>query len=199
MHAYLIVGKEREVILEKVREIADNAGANLVFFELQKIAQVRDLTKFTRLSFPTLTAIVIESIDLASEESQNAFLKNLEEPQAKVIFILTATAADSPLATITSRCHVIETAFSSNISKDQEKTFREFLEASLATKLSITSQISSRDEALLFLNTLIQAGNKELPENPELANFLEKATKALSAIKANGNVQLQLTNYVISI
>lgn len=53
------------------------------------------------------TVIVITGIDTMKKESANAFLKLLEEPSDKIVFILTATKSDQLLPTITSRCQQI--------------------------------------------------------------------------------------------
>lgn len=53
------------------------------------------------------TVIVINGIDTMRKESANAFLKLLEEPSDKILFILTATKTDQLLPTIVSRCQQI--------------------------------------------------------------------------------------------
>jgi DNA polymerase III subunit delta' len=45
--------------------------------------------------------------DAANSESQNAFLKTLEEPPGQVVLLLTAERADDLLPTIVSRCEVV--------------------------------------------------------------------------------------------
>ncbi|MGM0744842.1 ATP-binding protein [Rhodohalobacter sp.] len=53
------------------------------------------------------TVVVITEIDTMRKEAANAFLKFLEEPSSKLIFILTATNTDQLLPTIISRCQQI--------------------------------------------------------------------------------------------
>lgn len=53
------------------------------------------------------TVIVITEIDTMRKESANAFLKLLEEPSDKMLFILTASKTDQLLPTIVSRCQQI--------------------------------------------------------------------------------------------
>ncbi len=53
------------------------------------------------------TVIVINGIDTMRKESANAFLKLLEEPSDKILFILTASKTDQLLPTIVSRCQQI--------------------------------------------------------------------------------------------
>lgn len=51
--------------------------------------------------------VVICDAHLATDESQNAILKTLEEPNARAMMILIAPSADGVLPTIASRCQVI--------------------------------------------------------------------------------------------
>lgn len=52
-------------------------------------------------------AAVIEGADRFQEAAANAFLKTLEEPPAKTLFLLLTDAPDAMLATIVSRCRRI--------------------------------------------------------------------------------------------
>ena len=71
-----------------------------------KIEHVRDAIDFVNLSAQVATrkVAVLESIESASIPASNALLKSLEEPPAKVHWILTTTAHDLLLPTIRSRC-----------------------------------------------------------------------------------------------
>lgn len=53
------------------------------------------------------TVVVITEIDTMRKEAANAFLKFLEEPSGKLVFILTAAKTDQLLPTIISRCQQI--------------------------------------------------------------------------------------------
>lgn len=53
------------------------------------------------------TVVVITEIDTMRKEAANAFLKFLEEPSSRLLFILTATKTDQLLPTIISRCQQI--------------------------------------------------------------------------------------------
>lgn len=71
--------------------------------------QIRELIHDTNLA-PIQAqnkVYVITRADQLSGAPANAFLKTLEEPPARVIFILLARTKDSVLDTITSRCQVI--------------------------------------------------------------------------------------------
>lgn len=53
---------------------------------------------------------VVEDADDLNEESSNCFLKTLEEPPPRSVFILVGTDVDRQLATIRSRCQVVRFA-----------------------------------------------------------------------------------------
>jgi DNA polymerase III subunit delta' len=52
-------------------------------------------------------AVIVDGIERASEEAQNAFLKTLEEPPAGSCIILISSERSRVLSTILSRCHEI--------------------------------------------------------------------------------------------
>lgn len=71
-----------------------------------KVSSIRDINKFLSLQFEHsfYRFILISDAHLMNETSQNALLKNLEEPPDKVIFILTTPYPDLLRETIRSRC-----------------------------------------------------------------------------------------------
>lgn len=71
-----------------------------------KVSSIRDINKFLSLQFEEsfYRFILISDAHLMNETSQNALLKNLEEPPDKVIFILTTPYPDLLRETIRSRC-----------------------------------------------------------------------------------------------
>ncbi len=72
------------------------------------IAQIRALTKETAVFHPELRIYLLSDFDRSSIEAQNAFLKLLEEPPEKTLFILTVKSAYNLLPTIISRSHVVK-------------------------------------------------------------------------------------------
>ncbi|MEK7497958.1 MAG: hypothetical protein AAB656_03495 [Patescibacteria group bacterium] len=200
MHAYLVTGQDSNLIDKRVGELIAKEDAKRLDFPLQKIADLKELRKFASLSVSEKTAVVIDSIDKASIDAQNAFLKSLEEPQEKLIYVLTAKNQDFVVPTIVSRCQIIELrSMNYELSIEQQKRIREFLTMSVGQKLAVTSKITKREEVKIFLQEFISVGYGIMKEKPEIAFQLDEALKTLSAINKNGNVQIQLTNFVVSI
>ena len=168
-------------------------------FPLIKIDDVRSINNLIRLSFEEPTLIVSQNIQDAGEEALNAFLKNLEEPQENVYFALTAPSIRKVLPTIVSRCQIIRI-------KNQELEILndeagKFTKLSTGEKLAYIDKIKDRGKAVEFAENLAIFLHSELHKN-ELkysvqARILEGITKTLSRLKANGNVNLQLSNFVI--
>lgn len=202
MHAYLIVGRGEEKVEAKVERLAKKLKAKIFPFSLTKINDVRELGNFTKLTIGAPTAIYIKGIDKATIPALNAFLKNLEEPQPNLFYILTAENVHSILPTIISRCQVIKMGAGEPVANDKTKA-QKFLQMDKVKKLSFISQIRARDEAINFTegfilgthSLLIKAGqgHARISQSIKAANF------TLAALRANGNVQLQLTNFVLSL
>jgi len=198
MHAYLIIGEEKSA-LEKADKIAENEKAKILNNPIQKIGDVRELLQFTKLSIKDKTALLLENFDKATTESQNALLKLIEEPQKNLIFILTASSEKNILTTILSRCEVVRLKNNKKATEEQIILFNEFYEQDTANKLLSVSKITSRDDAINFVSDLIYGGHANLQNNPDSHNYLEEATKTLSRLKANGNVNLQLASFVVKL
>ena len=154
MHAYLLTGTNEGKIETKAKSLAKREKASLMEFEVKKISDVRELSKFTNLKIDDKTAIYIKGIDEATTEALNAFLKNLEEPQEDLFYILTASSEHKLLPTIISRCQVIRLGERELDEKSFKKT-KKFLELSKAEKLSYIKKLRKRDDAYNFLDDLI--------------------------------------------
>lgn len=200
MHAYLIVG-DREQSLIKANELALKLKAKTLEFPLNKIADTRDLRKITKLTFDAPTAILIDSIDEATEEALNAFLKNLEEPQENIYYILTASNLRNVIPTIASRCEIIKLI--SNKEDKQDKNSERFLNISTGERLALIDKIKDREEAKVFIQNLIETSRFNLLNSEKgrlkTVSDLEILIKTLNNLKSNGNVGLQLSNMTISL
>ena len=173
MHAFLLINTNP-------KEFATKQKAKQIPFRLQKIDDVRELKKFVKFSFALKTAIIIEDIDKATVETQNAFLKNLEEPTKNIIYILTASNINNVLPTIVSRCQVIKIQDLRYKMYDKNANYKDAL------------NIKDRGEAIKFVENLIYIDHeKNIFQNQE--NYLQ----SLKNLKANGNVSLQLLNLVV--
>lgn len=185
MHAFLIIGGEGTKLAVKHK-------AKILIFTLQKIDDVRDLRKLVKLSFSEKTAILIEDIDTATTEAQNAFLKNLEEPQINLIYILTAKNLHNVLPTIQSRCEVTKVLQVKQVLQVKKET-KQYLKQNIDGKFEIINKIKDRGIAIGFVEGLI-FHQREQRKYKNMKNYLN----TLRNLKANGNISLQLSNMLVS-
>ncbi len=179
MHAFLITGNSTEYLVQSIDKIAKENRAKQIPFTLQKIDDAKELKKLVKFSFSEKTAIVINDIDQATTETANAFLKNLEEPNQNLIYILTASILENVLPTIVSRCEIVRVQGIGYRVQTEKLNYKDAL------------NIKDRDEAIKFIEDLLLIDHQnKVFENME--NYL----KTIKNLKANGNVTLQLTNFV---
>lgn len=178
MHAFLLINSDPV-------EFAKKESAKVIPFILQKIEDSKELKKITKFKFNEKTAIVIENIDSATTEAANAFLKNLEEPNQNLIYILTAKIQENVLPTIISRCEIVRSSFAikSQINNKQSSI--------TAINYKEALNIKERDEAIGFVENLIYF-DKQKNNFKNMENYLN----TIKNLKLNGNVSLQLLNLV---
>lgn len=201
MHSYLVIGNNKDKLDEEVDRLTKKLGGVCLEYRLAKIADVRELNSFTKLKVEKPTAILIRDIDEASAEALNAFLKNLEEPQEQINYILTATSIYSLLPTIISRCQVINVPNRPEVEKEEVEEIKNYFQMSPPEKISYICNIRKREEAISFIRKVILVAHFLLLKGNYLpmTKILKSANKSLVYLKANGNVGLQLTNFVLGI
>ena len=213
MHAFLLIGSDKEKLKTNSEELAQKLHAKIMEYPLVKIDDVRDLNNLIRLSFDKPTLVVCQNIHQAGEAALNAFLKNLEEPQENIFFVLTAPSTRKVLPTIVSRCEVIRIRnLESGISnKKKDEKVEEFMKMTTGEKLSYIDKIKDRTKAIELAESLVNFLHGSLHNNEVSeachqmvkysvqAKNIEVVSKTLSGLKANGNVNLQLTNMVTQI
>lgn len=191
MHAFLLIGNS--ISDQELKEKSQELKAKLWEFPLKKIEDVRELNRLIRLHFSEPTLIVCRNIHEATEETLNAFLKNLEEPQENIFFLLTAASIKKVLPTIVSRCQVIKSLITDHRSPATSHLLK-FLNLSADEKLTFIDQIKDRQTAIKFVEDLIfferERGNYQNMENYLLT---------YRNLKANGNINLQLSNMVANL
>lgn len=202
MHSFLIVGTNPQSVEREIDKLVKRLKLTIMSFEIVKINDVRELSSLTKLTLNSPTAIVVRDIQRASIAALNALLKSLEEPQESIHFILTCSNHYSLPETIISRCQIIA-AESLSISKKELKQAAEFLELKFGEKIAFIDKIRTRQEALDFVTRILYSTHqltlKPKADRIKLANIIRSTTKTHQAIGANGNIQLQLTRFLLSL
>lgn len=199
----MVVGSDESSLSKGVDAIVKKLRLKIFQFPLAKIEDARSLKDFTKLKVDTSTAILINSIEEATPEAQNAFLKNLEEPQENLYYILTTQSVRQVLPTIVSRCLVIKTPKLQNSKPQNTEETKKFLKMTVGEKLAYVDKIKEREQAVKFIEEFILGCHQMLHETKDkhllIAKYLDSGTKTLKNLKANGNVTLQLANFVIGL
>jgi DNA polymerase III delta prime subunit len=196
MHAYLIIGKDEVAIEKKTTKIKDKLNAVLMKQGIKKIEDVRNLQRYVKLSLNEPTALLIKNIDKATTEALNAFLKNLEEPRKNISYILTATSTFSLIPTIVSRCQII----SLQAAPKYDVNIINFLSLTTGEKLKEVEKMNNREEAKEWTQNLLTSVHRKLNNNsPMYSKTLKCAEKLYQNLTHNGNVNLQLTSFILSL
>jgi len=200
MHSFLIVGNNSEIVESKISELLKKYSLKRIDFDGQKIEEIRKLNSFTSLSLKDKTAIVITNIEKSTNEAANAFLKSLEEPQDNLYFLLTTSSIHKVLPTIISRCQIIYV--SQKRVPEDVSNLEKFLNMKPSEKLFFLERIKKRDEAIYFFENLMFFIHQKIKEGEVNLNIfskiLETAQETLSRLEKNGNVNIQLTYFVVN-
>jgi DNA polymerase III delta prime subunit len=200
MHAYLFVGGEEGAREKAILEMAKKTGRKVYEFPLQKIADVRNLADFTKLSQNSPVSILIKNADLATREALNAFLKNLEEPGRNVSYFLSCSNEQAILPTIVSRCQIKR--FGRSSKKAESDLVTDFLKMSFGQKLRSFENLKKKNDAKAFLQKLVLSAHKKMvgkgSGGQKEAFLIRTAQKTIYNIDLNANVGLQMTGFAIN-
>lgn len=201
MHAYLVVGANTQIAFSKAKELASSLGKVSYEFSITKIGQVRELSKFLALSFSAPTSFIIKDLQDATDEAMNAFLKNLEDPQRYVRFVLISSSEYKLIPTIISRCQVIRIKNQESATMNFDKNVQAFLDMSVGEKFRYLDSLKKREDALNFIKELITLWHSKLIKAGKDASSIPRqinlAQDTYRSLNSNGNVLLQLTNFTI--
>ena len=128
--------------------------------------------------------IIIFQAENLNPESQNALLKNLEEPGENNHIILTTSKPSKLLSTIISRCQTIKLKNNLSSSKNQPIEILHQIKKDL-----LTSESLSRDktQVLPYLEDQLKIQQQLLIKNPnpKTSQLLQKIIKAIQMIESN--------------
>ncbi len=187
------------------------------------IEDVRILQKkmFLKPFKSPIKAALIKNAELLTTEAQNSLLKLIEEPPNSTIIILTASNKDALLATILSRCKIIElkdTAheFSESEISQNLKTLMSLSLAGAGERLKLAQDLSkNKEDAIIFLGKMILTTREALFEtyrstklstfNSQLStlnhlNYLTSFQKAHTVLSTtNASPRLTLENLFLNL
>jgi len=200
MISYLIIGKNENKIKQIINSlIKADYLVYKIFFEDEKkeysITQIRSLIKETAIYSNKIRVYIFECFHFSSIETQNAFLKLLEEPPNNCFFILTTNNELKILPTIISRLKLIYIKDNNQIKLDKNKD--KLLERILINKqlkLIPIDEVNFQDLLIYFRKKLKSESSKKI------IKILKEIIKTINLVENNNlNKQLALDNLLIMI
>lgn len=205
MHAYLIVGKNKEARDQKLDELVKKSGVSEIItlsaeqkHTIQDIRNLKSQLAYSARNPQEGRVVIIDGAQNLTQEAANAFLKTLEEPLGKTAFFLLAPGAEQVTETIRSRCQTIELGAESFETEAQD--LEKLSSFSLGEKLDIVDRIKGREEALNFcLGQLVLTRNKMKAEpSRALLNLVERLEQTRRDLEANVNVKIALSDLLLN-
>ena len=217
MHAFLIVGSTIKNREEKVSELLTSLdiaeSQEVKTSKKHLISTIRSINK--RLLIPAVDpsrnrSVIIYDANLLTQDAANAFLKTLEEPPQKTIFILTAEQKESVLETISSRAQTIElTGEGINIDdidlQRAQEVFEKLSQGKLGDKMKVLDEIAGREEGKAFLleqivytRALLNKNTKTGKPNTKVVTLLERLIQTQQDLDANVNTKIALCDLLLN-
>jgi DNA polymerase-3 subunit delta' len=115
MQSILITGKDKEQVRQACKKICEEnkiSRFDIEIIETEKTVGIGDIRKLQEKLFlkpleSAAKAVILEAYLGMTPDSQNAFLKVLEEPPADTIIMILTSSLDFVLPTVMSRCKLI--------------------------------------------------------------------------------------------
>lgn len=213
MHSFIISGGEKTQRLTEIsRRLSELSISQFDIHRLTPlnsgigIGQVRELIKTLQLKpySSNQVAAIIEDADSLTLEAQQALLKTLEEPPSGVIIFLETANSGNLLATILSRCQIInlnsDTIIDQNALLQCFKTLEQIITAKkVGAKIEMIDTLpGKREELISWLDLAIIGLRQELLSQKstlnitklQLVNLINKLLEAKQ--KINNNCQSKL-------
>lgn len=152
------VHKQDFIYIEPATNPESSAKNPKVEIWIEKMQGLRKDLSY-RPQFAELKAVLIEKAHLMNQQAQNCFLKTLEEPPGKTVFMLLTAFPEILLPTIRSRCAKLKFFLKEQPGLERKQEIESLLKQDLAGKFALVEQISkkeSKPEIQMFLQDLIK-------------------------------------------
>jgi len=163
------------------------------FAQSLTVEEFRQILKLSQSRYSRPTIFMLYNFDHNSAIIQNTFLKNLEEHQKNLLFVLSATNRGNILPTIISRCTI--KSFPAKINKlsaekqsEFTKTINEIKQTNLATAVIRLGFKDKKTNILNWLDQFLSYGYQTLPQNSHnlwLSRSLKQAIINRNLIEVN--------------
>lgn len=204
MFSYLLIADNKKQVNSFLKQIIKK---DYLFFPIEieegkkeySINQIKNIIKETVIYSEKIRVYYFENFHLSSIETQNSFLKLLEEPPNNVFFILTTDNQSKILPTIISRVKIIYLTKNQQIKIDnkKKKLIDDFLMSKKITLINI-DDLDFNDLLIYFRDFLKLELNKKTKKN--YSKILKDILKTIYFVENNNiNKQFALDNLLINI
>lgn len=210
MQSILITGtteKTRQKALEIIKQ-NNISKFDVDTLETEKAVGIGDIRLLQKRVFlkplkSKQKAVILEAFQGMTIDSQNAFLKLLEEPPNNTIIIVLVNSLDFLLPTILSRCNIITLNKTERLEKEALEEYLKSLKAiqkgGNALKLAQDNG-KTKEEALKFLENLMLAAHENLENDKTLIKLFKNMQKTYTIIKTtNVSPRFALENLFLNL
>ncbi len=203
MLSYLLISNSKKQINIFLKKIVDK---NHLFFSINieegkkeySINQIKNIIKETLIYSKKIRVYFFENFHLSSIETQNSFLKLLEEPPENVFFILTIDNERKIIPTIISRVKVVYLDKKNYQITEEKKKLIEFFIKNKKLIFINDDKLNINDLLIYFRNYLKTCFDKIISKKITL--ILKEILKNIYVIENNNiNQQIALDNILILI
>ncbi len=203
MLSYLLISNTKKQVNSFLKKIVDK---NYLFFPINieegkkeySINQIKNIIKETLIYSEKIRVYFFENFHQSSIETQNSFLKLLEEPPKNVFFILTTDNQSKILPTIISRVKVVYLDKKNyQINEEKKKIIDSFIKNKKFLLIDST-KLDINDLLIYFKNYLKTCFDKNISKKVTL--ILKEILKKIYLIENNNlNKQIAIDNLLILI
>lgn len=212
-NAYLFVGANSQALLDEALFLAGelkSKSPDLAVISSSgkaiKIDEIRQISSFARFGPAECKwkVVIVQGADLMTEEASNSFLKTLEEPHDRILFILTTTRYSRILKTIASRCQQIMFAGEETDSYENTEEYADKIlnigKIDIPQLLSLAEELAQQPDPLAALNSILGSYRKKLDASSG-KKFLaiKMILEAARSIERRGNKRLTMDNMLLSL
>jgi DNA polymerase-3 subunit delta' len=192
----IIISNNEKLILEKISQFKKELKIpdNRVFEYREdgtvfKIETLREIVNFVNTTENQDKIIVLYNFDLAKIETQNTFLKTLEEKNAHNLFVMVSKNRGGILETILSRCKIVRLE-----NKKPRKSIDDNLDISKDQYLQLLQKYEGidKEKAMRVCDLFLKILQDKLKDDLSLATKIKEVMRSKRLLEKN-NINAQMT------
>lgn len=163
---------------------------------VEDIRRIQETVKFGP-NESAYQVVIVQHAEKMNTQAANAFLKTLEEPHPKVVFILLCNHFSNLLPTIVSRCQTLGFPAAEKVYSKIEGliSFTDFKSYSISDKFKLTETLS-KDSTMMPIQLEAWIAELSTTQNPDTQAAIDGLLEIMSRLDSNLNQRLQLDAFV---